>query len=256
MTDTEILLSALPEDPVGELAPRDVQTQAARLVQEGFTAALRLSAQEGGKAVDDALGRLADHLREWSRMSSLESTHLRMAMLLAGLDQWGLAYSKAFGPGLMAGVSALLGDLRASLGVEEEAACQRFMDRMHDEESVALEFKIALRRELHLSLWHTMIATEERAQAEALLRLLGGMLLAMLSVMPTLGWRIVADALALIQIRCLQHGLAGEGLAQEMTQALFGGLQTDMPENVSQLVNRHSAEAVRAWQEARRSTRH
>lgn len=249
--------NALPDDPFEALAQRDVQIQAARLVQEAFAAALRLSAQgDESKQVGEVLGRLADHLREWSRMTSVESTHLRMALLLAGLDQWGLAYSKAFGAGTVAGVSTILADLRDGLGVEEEATCQSFMDQFHDLDAAALEFKIALRRELHLSLWHSMIAAENRAQGEVLLKLLGGMLLALVKVMPVLGWRLVADTLASIQIRCLQHGLAGDGLGMELTQELFAGLQAELPEAVAKLVNDHSGEAVRAWQEARRNTQH
>lgn len=253
-TDTEF---TLPADPLEELAPRDVQIQAARLVQEAFGAALRLSAQGGeSKQLDEALGRLADHLREWSRMTTLESAHLRMALLLAGLDQWGLAYSKVFGPAALAGVSAILADLRDGLGVEEEAACQRYMDMLHDLEATAIEYKIALRRELHLALWHTMIASEDRAQAETLMSLLGGMLLALNKLMPIMGWRIIADALSMIQIRCLQHGLASEGLGMEMTQGLFAGLLAELPEASVKLVSSHSAEAVHAWQEARRNTQH
>jgi hypothetical protein len=247
----------LPADPFEDLASRDVQLQAARLVHEGFAAALRLGAEGGeSKQVIEALGKLAGHLREWSRMAPMEAAHLRLAMLLSGLDQWGLAYSKAFGAAALSGVSAVLADLRDGLGVQEEAACQRFMDGLHEKEATALEFKIAFRRELHLSLWHTMIAAEDRAQAELLLSLLGGMLIALTRAMPTLGWRLAADALATIQIRCLQHGLAASGLEQEMTQELFAGLQAELPEAVRELVNEHSAEAVRAWQEARRATQH
>ena len=247
----------LPADPYHELATRDEQLQAARLVHEAFGAALRLSAAGGeSKQLEDALSRLAGHLREWSRMAPLESAHLRLAMLLAGLDQWGLAYSKAFGAPMLAGVSAVLADLRDSLAPQEEAACQRCMDGLHEKEAAALEFKIAFRRELHLSLWHTMIAAETREQAEVLMQLLGGMLLALTRAMPELGWRLVADALASIQIRCLQHGLAASGLAQEMTEELFAGLQTELPEALRALINQHSADAVRAWQEAQRATQH
>lgn len=247
----------LPADPFEELAVRDVQLQAARLVHEGFAAALRVGAEGGeGKQLENALARLASHLREWSRMAPMEAQHLRLAMLLAGLDQWGLAYSKAFGAPALAGLSAVLADLRDGLGPQEEAACQRFLDTLYEQEAAALEFKIAFRRELHLSLWHTMIAAENREQGEVLMSLLGGMLMALTRAMPTLGWRLVADALASIQIRCLQHGLAASGLEQELTQELFAGLQTELPEATRELVNTHSAEAVRAWQEARRASQH
>ncbi|MDP5240172.1 hypothetical protein Q9Q94_11575 [Uliginosibacterium sp. 31-16] len=246
----------LPADPMADLAPRDVQLQAARLVHEAFAAALRLSADGEGKQLEDALARLASHLREWSRMATTEAAHLRMALLLSGLDQWGLAYSKAFGAATLAGLSAILADLRDSMDLAEEGACQHFLDALHADETAALEFKIAFRRELHLSLWHTMIAAENREQAEVLLKLLGGMLLALNRAMPNLGWRLVADASASIQIRCLQHGLAASGLEQEMTENLFAGLQAELPEAERELVNQLAAEAVSAWQEARRSTQH
>lgn len=253
LTDTS---NTLPSDPLIDAAPRDVQQQAARLVQEAFAAALRLGANGEGKQLEDALTRLASHLREWSRMSSVETAHLRMAMLLSGLDQWGLVYSQAFGPEAMRGLSAILADLRDSMDLAEEGACQHFLDQIRSDEAAALDFKIAFRRELHLSLWHSMIAAENREQAEVLLKLLGGLLLALNRAMPTLGWRLMADTLASIQIRCVQHGLAASGLEQEMTEALFAGMTADMPESIRDLVNEHSAHAVRAWQEARRATQH
>ncbi|GAB2888759.1 hypothetical protein GCM10027046_16530 [Uliginosibacterium flavum] len=254
MADTT--LQTLPPDSLADLAPSDVQIQAARLVHEAFAAALRLTANGEGKQLEDALARLASHLREWSRMTTPEAAHLRLAMILAGLDQWGLAYSQAFGAPALAGLSLILADLRDNMDLAEEGMCQRFLDTLHGDEASALEFKIAFRRELHLSLWHTMIAAENREQAEVLLHLLGGMLLALNRAMPTLGWRLVADTLATIQIRCLQHGLAASGLEQEMTEELFAGLTRELPDASRDQVNQLSAEAVRAWQEARHATQH
>jgi hypothetical protein len=246
----------LPTDPFFDLAPRDVQLQAARLVQEVFAASLRLTAQGESKQLDDALARLADHLREWSRMTTPEAAELRLAMVLWGLDQWGLAYNQAFGAPVLQGLSVILADLRDCLDLSEEAMCQRFLDTLRQEEASALDFKIAFRRELHLSLWHTLVAAESRQQAEALLKLLGGLLLALCRAMPTLGWRLVADALASIQIRCLQHGLVLDQQAQEMTEELFSGLARELPEDVRDLVTTHSAEAVRVWREASQSVQH
>ncbi len=250
------LSQVLPDDPCADLAPQDAQQQAARLVQEAFATAVRLVAQGEGKSLDDTLARLADHLREWSRMATPEAAEFRLAMILAGLDQWGLAYSQAFGADMLVGVSSLLGDLRDCLDLAEESACQVFLDRIHDEEACALEFKITFRRDLHLALWHSMIAVEERTQAQTLLKLLGGLLLALNRVMPSLGWRLIADTLATIQIRCLQHGLASEGLARETTESLFEGITSELPEAVRELVTAHSAAAVHAWREASRATQH
>jgi hypothetical protein len=245
-----------PPDSLAEMAPQDVQQQAARLVQESFAASIRMVAHGEGKQLDDALGKLADHLREWSRMTTPESAQLRLAMILAGLDQWGLVYNQAFGPAALQGVSAILANLRDCLDLSEEAMCQRFLDTIHQEEGSAIEFKIAFRRELHLSLWHTLVAAESRDQAELFLQLLGGLLLALNRAMPTIGWRLIADAMASIQIRCLQHGLVLDQQGQEMTEALFAGVSKELPEAVRDLVAGHSAEAVRAWREASRSTQH
>lgn len=246
----------LPADVIADHVPRDAQAQAARLVQEAFAAALRLTAEAEGNALNAAVEKLAGHLRQWSRMASFEGSQARLALLLSGLDQWGLAYSRAFGAGTMGGLSLLLDDLRGGLDLSSEAACQRVLDILHDDEASALEFKIALRRELHLSLWHSMIAAESRSHAEELMNLLGGMLLALVKAMPTLGWRLVADALASIQIRCLAHGLAASGQEQELTEALFEELARELPEPARALVTQHSADAVMAWREARRSTQH
>jgi hypothetical protein len=246
----------LPADVIADQVPREAQVQASRLVQEAFAAALRLTAETEGNALEGAMTRLASHLREWSGMSTFEGSQARLALLLSGLDQWGLAYSHAFGAGAMTGLSLLLEDLRGGLDLAAEGACQRVFDQIREDEACALEFKIALRRELHLSLWHSMIGAEDRAQAEALMNLLGGMLLALVKAMPTLGWRLVADALASIQIRCLAHGLAASGQERELTEALFGELNRELPEAARELVNRHSSEAVIAWQQARRSTQH
>lgn len=250
------MLQTLPPDVFIDQLAHDEQLQAARLVQEAFAAALRLGAETEGKPLENAMARLADRLREWSRLSTAEGSHLRLALLMYGLDQWGLAYSQAFGAGVLSGLSLLLEDLRGGLDLSSESQCQRCLDTLRLDEASALDFKITLRRELHLSLWHSMIAAEAREQGDLLLNLLGGLLLALCKAMPTLGWRLVADTLASIQIRCLQHGLAASGQEQELTEALFAGLSQDLSEELREQVFAHSAEAVRSWQEARRATQH
>lgn len=246
----------LPPDVLADQIPSDAQSQAARLVQEAFAAALRLSAETEGNALDSAVEKLASHLRQWSRMATFEASLGRLALLLSGLDQWGLAYSRAFGADAMHGLSLLLEDLRGGLDLAEEGACQHVLDILRDDEGAALDFKIALRRELHLALWHSMIAAETREQGEALMNLLGGMLLALIKAMPALGWRLVADALASIQIRCIAHGLAASGQEQELTEGLFAELGREMPEPVRVLVTQHSAQAVIAWRQSRQATQH
>jgi len=181
---------------------------------------------------------------------------VRRTLLLSGLDQWGLAFSDTFGHAALGGVSALVSLLRNDLDVQEEALCQGYLQRLHSEEAAAFDFKVLLRRELHLALWHAMIAAEEREEAESIMRHLGGLLLGVYEDMPTHGWRLLADALASIQMRCLSQGLAIEGIAQETTQSLFVSLASALPEVVCARVMEQSSNAVRAWQEARRSVQH
>lgn len=253
---TTTVPSDLPPDPLAALAHAEVQTQAARLVQEAFNAAFRLSLEGSPEQAEAALDKLARHLDEWATMATHDETLLRRALLLVGLDQWGLAFMQAFGSGGLRGLSVLLGRLRDVLEIDDEAACQQHFARIQAEEACALDFKIALRRELHLTLWHAMIACESREDAVALLKQLGGMMLALTRDMPTQGWRLVADALASIQIRCLTHGLAVEGLAQEITQELFASLYAGMEEGLRSRTMQASSQAVVAWQQARRATQH
>jgi hypothetical protein len=248
--------SALPEDSMATLAPRDVQQQAARLVQEAFAAAFRLSIEGSAEQRQAALHKLAGHLAEWTQMASRDEALLRRTLLLSGLDQWGLAFSETFGHSALAGVTTLVSLLRNELDAQEEAICQGHLQRLLDEEGAAFDFKVLLRRELHLSLWHAMIAAEEREEAESIMRHLGGMLLALYEQMPVHGWRLLADALASIQMRCLSQGLAVEGVGQETTQSLFVSLASALPEVVCARVMEQSSSAVRAWQEARRSVQH
>ncbi|HET7774894.1 MAG TPA: hypothetical protein VFK74_00845, partial [Azospira sp.] len=180
--------------------------------------------------------------------------HLRQAMLLSGLDQWGLAYAQVYGPAAMTGLSALVAGLRAGLdGAGETEGYQAFFERLVHEEAAAFSFKADLRQAIHLALWHTMIATENRGEALQLLQQLGGMMLALPAAMPEYGWVILANTLADIQIRCLAHALAAEGLGQEMTQELFGALSKQLPEEKRQQVMGNAARTVLEWQRSNRS---
>jgi hypothetical protein len=249
-------VSTLPHDSLISLAPRDVQQQAARLVQEAFAAAFRLSIEASAEQRQSAIEKLTGHLVEWTSMASRDEALLRRTLLMSGLDQWGLAFCDTFGTKALAGVSTLVSLLRNELGVQEEAISQGYLTRLQNEEGAAFDFKVLLRRELHLSLWHAMIAEEDREEAEVIMRHLGGLLLGVYEEMPTLGWRLIADALASIQMRCLSQGLAIEGIGQETTQSLFVSLASALPDDVCTQVMEQSSNAVRAWQEARRSVQH
>lgn len=185
-----------------------------------------------------------------------EARALRQALLLSGLDQWGQAWSRAYGAGAMTGLSELLGALRDALDPAAEAAVQAAFARLDADEGGAFAFKAELKKSICVALWHTLIAEEDRDAAAALANQLGGMLLGTLQAMPQSGWVVVASVLADIQIRCLAHDLAKEGLAQEMTQELFAALaQALAPEDRKRIMG-GAAQAVVAWQQAQRATTH
>ena len=242
--------------PVDSLEPtvaRDAQEQAARLVQDAFAEIFRHTLESPQDERVAAVLKVSGQLAEWAAMADSDGSAARRALLLAGLDQWGLAWSQAFGPAGTAGITALVGTLRDTMDVAQEGRCQAWFERLNDEERCGFAFKVELRRGVHLALWHTMIASTERDEAIAVLRTLGGMMLGLIRLMPESGWRLVADALAHIQLRCLSHGLATEGLAQETTQELFAALSRDLPKDERDRIMAHANQAVIAWQRAART---
>lgn len=245
-----------PVDPLAALLPPEAQRQAAHTVQEAFARVFRLAVGEGA-AGGDAEGDLADieaALRLWLESTpDAEARTLRLALLLAGLDQWGLAYTQAFGLVGIPALSRLLGALRSGLDAVADARFLRQFEAVEAEEAAAQDFKVELRRHLHLALWHAMIAGDHRDDALRVLAQLGGMLVALTRAMPTLGWRLVADALAHIQIQCLNDGLAQEGLAHQTTQALFESLRQALPREQYERIMAHATQALLAWQRARRA---
>jgi hypothetical protein len=128
------------------------------------------------------------------------------------------------------------------------------MERIDGTEGCAFSFKAELRKSIHLALWHSMIAEDAQENATGLLKQLGGMMLGLLESMPNLGWIIVASTLADIQIRCLAHGLATTGLAQEMTQQLFGALNQQLPAGQREKIMAGATQTVVAWQQSTRNT--
>lgn len=244
----------IPPDGLAALIPGDVQKRAALLAQDAFAQVFRLSvsADDAGRAAGVESVRIA--LANWVDAGECESARaLRMALLLSGLDQWGLAYSRAFSLQAIPGLTELVGSLRTALDPREDAQLQRQFAEIERDEGNAIDFKIELRRTIHLALWHAMIASEEREQASAVLTQLGGMMFVLVKTMPQLGWRLLADALAHIQIQCLAHGLAADGLARETTMSLFAALHQELPADRRDLIMAHSSRAVIAWQQANRA---
>lgn len=262
-SDTPLQIS----DPLAELASREEQQQAARHAQDAFAQVLRATLggdEEEGAAPDLAARREARHLsvseagkalRQWTHGGKAqgEGASLRLALVMVALDQWGIAYGEAFGQAATVGVSELLGVLRNALSAEEEARCQRFFAAINDTEMSAFDFKVDMRRELHLALWHAMIASDKKEDADTVLRQLGGMMVALTKAMPETGWRLVVDTLAHIQIRCLAHALAIEGIAQESTQELFAGFSRELDKELRDRIMAHATQVVLAWQDARRN---
>ena len=242
----------IPEDRLAQFAPVDVQRRAALLAQDAFAQVFRLSVGESGPQDAGGVEPLRQALANWVEAGEGEAAQaVRMAMLLAGLDQWGLAYSRAFKLNAIPALTELLGGLRTALDPVADARMQQQFVALEDEGN-AIDFKIELRRALHLALWHAMIACDAREPATAILTQLGGMLFLLVQSMPALGWRLVADTLAHIQIQCLAHNLAGEGLGREMTTSLFAALTQELPADKRDLIMAHSARSVLAWQQAGR----
>lgn len=240
-------------DPLAEILPHQTQMDAARHAQDGFAHAFRVTLETPASERPQAIAEAAKKLGNWiNEPAEREQSALRAAMLLSGLDQWGLAYSEIFGAEAMAGLSALVGRLRAALPGDENSGDP--LRQINDNQAAAFSFKAELRKAIHLALWHSMIAEEDRENAESILKQLGGMMLRLTESMPDLGWIIVAHTLADIQIRCLAHQLATTGLAQEMTQALFGALNLQLPPEQRKKIMAGATQTVIAWQQSNRSS--
>lgn len=248
---------AVPPDTLAALAPRDVQQRAARMAQDAFTQVFRLSAEGDELAATEGVSALHTALSNWAHAGEGdEARALRLAMIVSGLDQWGVAYSRAFGLQAIPALSALLGSLRTGLDAAADAHFLRQFEAIDASEGNAVDFKIDLRRSMHLALWHAMIACEESDEAERIAQTLGGLMVGLTQSMPVLGWRLVADALSHIQIQCLANSLATEGLARETNEALFAALARELPREQRDLAFAHSADAVRTWMQSGRGNLH
>jgi len=244
---------SLPPDHLAALAAPDLQRLAARMAQDAFTRLFRLGVERDEAALQSAVAEIERLSRNWVRAAEGDDARaLRLAMLVTGIDQWGLAWCQAFGLAAIPGISALLGALRNGLDAAEDARFQQKFAAIEHAECDAIDFKMELRRNIHLALWHAMIASDDRDEALAILAALGGMLVALVGRMPTLGWRLVADALVNIQLRCLSDAAASTDLARETTEGLFVALRQALPREVSEPMFAQANQAVIAWQQSRR----
>lgn len=254
MSDDRTEAFALAADSLATLATPDVQRLAARMVQDAFTRIFRLAVEGDDAAVFAAVDEIAGLSRNWVRAGANDDARaLRLALLASGIDQWRLAWCQAFGLASIPAASALLDALRDG---GDGAADERFQQQMaaiQRVESDAVDFKMELARNIHLAIWHAMIACDDRDEALAILASLGAMLAALVVRMPLIGWRLVADALAHIQLRCLIDAAASDGLAREMTEELFNTLRQTIPREIYRPMMAHANQAVIAWQQSRRA---
>jgi hypothetical protein len=245
---------APPADTLAGLVTPEVQRLAARMAQDAFTRIFRLTLEGDEAALQAAVVELGARAGNWVRAAANdEARALRLALLVSGIDQWGLAYAQAFALNSLPGVSLLLGGFRSALDAADDARFQRAFAAIDAVEGDAVDFKMELRRNIHLALWHAMIACADREEARPVAAALGGMLVALTSRMPVLGWRLSADALANIQLRCLTDPAASTELARESTEGLFVALRQALPREVSEPMFAQAGQVVIAWQQARRT---
>ncbi len=239
-------------DSLAATLPPAAQREAAHVAQDAFATIFRLTVAGGMRDCDAALAAVGQRCRNWCAAGDDAARTLRRVLLVAGLDQWGLAYSQAFGLAAIPALSALLGSLRTAMDTAEDARFQRLFAQLDAVESDAVNFKIELRRNIHLALWHAVSACDDAAEAQRIVRALGSLMLALTRRMPLLGWRLLADALASIQIRLLGAEEPVGGMAEEGTRQLFAALSQSLPPEQYQAILALSGQAVLAWQQARR----
>ena len=246
-------LADLPPDQLAAIAPQGTQRLAAHMAQDAFATVFRLSLDGENKSLNDALSRLETASCNWCKAGeSSNASALRFALLISGIDQWGLAYSQTFGLNSIPGVTALLGSIRNRFSPEEDYLFQNFFSQIAEIETDAVDFKIELRRSIHLALWHAMAACESRDESRQIMQSLGGLMVALDEKMPRIGWRLLADSLASIQISLLTNAAESSAQAQKSTEELFEALRQALRKEQFQAILAYSGQAVLGWQQSRR----
>lgn len=243
----------IPADPFAELAGADIQRLAARMAQDVFSGVFRQTAMPDAVPDVGEPGEVAARCLDWCQAGvDADARALRLAMLISGLDQWGLAYTQAFNLQAIHSLTALIGGMRTRLDARDDTLFQKYFAQINEVEFAAVDFKVDLRRGIHLALWHAMAACDTAEQIEDIVRSLGGMMLALDRQMPELGWRLMADGLASIQIALLSDATKSP-LAQEGTQQLFASLRHALPQERYQAILAHAGQAVVGWQQSVRN---
>ena len=245
----------IPADQLAATANADTQRLAARMAQDVFAGVFRQAVLADAAQGEAVLAEVAARCFNWCQAGGDEpSCALRLALLISGLDQWGLAYTQAFKLNAIPELSALIGALRNRLDARSDARFQQYFRQIDEVESDAIDFKVELRRSIHLALWHAMAACETAEQVKNIVQPLGSMMVVLTQQMPELGWRLLADALANIQICLLSDTAPARPQAQEGTQQLFASLRHALAQDCYQNILAHSGQVVIAWQQASRSS--
>ena len=245
----------IPADQLAATANADTQRLAARMAQDVFAGVFRQAVLADAAQGEAVLAEVAARCFNWCQAGGDEpSCALRLALLISGLDQWGLAYTQAFKLNAIPELSALIGALRNRLDARSDARFQQYFRQIDEVESDAIDFKVELRRSIHLALWHAMAACETAEQVKNIVQPLGSMMVVLTQQMPELGWRLLADALANIQICLLSDTAPATPQAQEGTQQLFASLRHTLAQDCYQNILAHSGQVVIAWQQASRSS--
>ena len=245
----------IPADQLAATANADTQRLAARMAQDVFAGVFRQAVLADAAQGEAVLAEVTARCFNWCQAGGDEpSCALRLALLISGLDQWGLAYTQAFKLNAIPELSALIGALRNRLDARSDARFQQYFRQIDEVESDAIDFKVELRRSIHLALWHAMAACETAEQVKNIVQPLGSMMVVLTQQMPELGWRLLADALANIQICLLSDTAPARPQAQEGTQQLFASLRHALAQDCYQNILAHSGQVVIAWQQASRSS--
>ena len=245
----------IPADQLAATANADTQRLAARMAQDVFAGVFRQAVLADAAQGEAVLAEVAARCFNWCQAGGDEpSCALRLVLLISGLDQWGLAYTQAFKLNAIPELSALIGALRNRLDARSDARFQQYFRQIDEVESDAIDFKVELRRSIHLALWHAMAACETAEQVKNIVQPLGSMMVVLTQQMPELGWRLLADALANIQICLLSDTAPATPQAQEGTQQLFASLRHALAQDCYQNILAHSGQVVIAWQQASRSS--
>lgn len=244
----------IPADQLAALANADTQRLAAQMAQDVFAGVFRQAVSAAAAPGEAVLAEVTSRCFNWCQAGGDEQAGtLRLALLISGLDQWGLAYTQAFKLNAIPELSALIGALRNRLDARGEARFQQYFRQIDEVESAAIDFKVELRRSIHLALWHAMAACETAEQVKNIVQPLGSMMVVLTQQMPELGWRLLADALASIQICLLSEKTPATPLAQEGTQQLFASLRHALAPDCYQNILAHSGQVVVGWQQASRA---